>query len=78
MAAFVPARVLAWAVSGIALGAGMKLGSYLVSATMGDKEIKWQEIADRIGEVPDRMVDYLSKAREEPLWKRQFGNVSDD
>jgi hypothetical protein len=66
-----PIKVLGWATVGVALGAGWKLGSYLVNAAMADENIK------------RFMRDFTCQAGSgaeggEPLWARKFPKFSDD
>lgn len=61
-----PFKILGWAAAGLALGAGWKVGSYLVNQLANDPSVK----------------DFLSsisatdKPAEEPLWKRRFSKIS--
>jgi hypothetical protein len=60
-------KLLAWAAAGMALGAGWKLGCYLVDMAMGGPESgHWFECPE--GE---------KESEEEPLWKRKFSKVSE-
>lgn len=61
-------RFVGWAAAGVALGAGLKLGSYLVDAAMGEKEIAWPNLPDW----------FKGNAGGDPLWKKEFGKISDD
>ena len=64
----IPFRLVGWAAAGVALGAGLKLGSYLVDAAMGEKEVKW----------PNLEGLFQKDTGHDPLWKKQFGKISDD
>ena len=63
----IPLRLIGWAAAGVALGAGLKLGSYLVDAAMGEKEIKW----------PNMETLFPKDTDSDPLWRKQFTKISD-
>jgi len=65
--ALLPLKILGWAAAGIAMGAGWRVGTYLVDTAMGDSRVK--ELVERLkcgcgGEAT-------------PLWKRQFTRFSE-
>jgi hypothetical protein len=60
-------RFLGLTAAGFALGAGWKLGSHLVDAAMGEKDLF--EGRPDSGDTPDDSCD--------PLWRRRFAKISD-
>ena len=65
--AFYPLRFAGYAVLGLALGVGWKLGSRLVDTAMGDRELKLPSLSD------------LKQRYEasQPLWKRRFTRITE-
>jgi hypothetical protein len=63
-----PVSIFGWALAGLAFGAALKLGSYLGDLVTGDRSIDWTPAKDL----------FEMRQTEEPLWKRQFGKVSED
>lgn len=64
---FLSIRLLGLAATGIALGAGWKLGTYLVDCAMGDT---------KANEAIERLKGSVS-GEKDPIWKRKFSRVSD-
>jgi hypothetical protein len=62
-----PVKFLGFAAVGFALGAGWKLGSYLVDVALD------QETRDQFFEC----TKLGQKSAEEPIWKRSFSRVSE-
>lgn len=69
-ALLLPLKVLGWATVGLALGAGWKIGAYLVNAAMADESVQ------------RFMRDFQCQAGSaeeagEPLWARKFDKFSE-
>ncbi len=65
-----PVKVFGWAVAGMAIGVGWKLGTYLVNAATADENVKGFM----------RMFECSSGRTEEtsePIWARKFPKFSD-
>jgi len=62
-----PISIVRFVVAGVALGAGWKVGCFLVELASGEKSINWSPVRNLLRKPPE----------EERLWKRQFGKVSE-
>ncbi|MDQ7784516.1 MAG: hypothetical protein RDU20_16645 [Desulfomonilaceae bacterium] len=65
--ALLPIKLLGWAAVGLALGAGWKLGTYVVEKAAGDP---------RMTDLMERMKGRCA-GQETPLWKRRFSRFSE-
>ncbi len=64
----IPVSITGFAVAGLALGAGWKLGCFLGDLATGDRTIDWSPIKGV----------FQKLQTEEPLWKRQFNKVTEE
>jgi hypothetical protein len=60
-------KLMGFAAAGIALGAGWKLGTYLVDTATGDTKAN-----ELIGRLKCAIRD-----EKDPLWKRKFSRISE-
>jgi hypothetical protein len=64
----IPLSITGFAVAGLALGAGWKIGCFLADLATGDRTIDLTFIKEV----------FNKRETEEPLWKRQFNGVTEE